>query len=216
MLEELHPLPLPPAPVSAEHPAVLRAGAVTRQGSERRGLRLIAALVTGLRAAAKPVQIHRNYFSSNPAAGLKGRVRARAHTDIAAVAWQMSGGSLSCNNSITRYHPNLYSLTRWFDFFQRLGSSRRSHRQRRGSQVLQPSEDQGALYRRLKAALCLARGPGCQHGSSHGARVRRAGGMSTGTAQRNSAGFEIRNAILAQIMGDGAGGGRGGRGLTSV
>lgn len=37
----------------------------------------------------------------------------------------------------------------------------------------------------------------------------KSGGVSTGTAQRKSVGFVIRNATLAQIMGDGAGGGRG-------
>lgn len=46
----------------------------------------------------------------------------QTHTHTAA-AWQMSSSSLSCNNSITRYHPQ--SRTRgWFS--QRMGSARSS------------------------------------------------------------------------------------------
>lgn len=44
-----------------------------------------------------------------------------AHTHTVAVAWQMRGNSLSCNNSITRYQPHLYSLNSVVGFFQRLG-----------------------------------------------------------------------------------------------
>lgn len=43
------------------------------------------------------------------------------HTHGAAVAWQMSSDSLICNNSITRYHPNLESLTHWGGFFKGWG-----------------------------------------------------------------------------------------------
>lgn len=46
----------------------------------------------------------------------------RACTHRAAVAWQMSGTSLSCNNSIMVYHRNLYSLNSAVGCFQRLCS----------------------------------------------------------------------------------------------
>lgn len=42
--------------------------------------------------------------------------------------------------------------------------------------------------------------------SSYSACVRRTGGISACKAQRKRLGFELGNAILAQIVGDGAGG----------
>lgn len=129
------------------------------------------------------------------------------HTHRAAAAWQMSRGSLSCNNSIACYHPNLESLMQWVGFFKGWGALAGPRRSGGVCRCSSPLKIKGFV----QVGECSPVSSSGQPGSGAPrpqppapvqplpAKERRDGHRPT---QRNRLGFERGKAIVAQIMGE--------------